>query len=562
MLKIKIYKNSEKKEVNYEERANIMECCTECFDEKEIQKFIKSNNIIGNCNFCESKNINVCKLEELGSFVREGFKRAYEHVEEFSGAIWDSEEKKYIGSKGEEAGESILDILYWTEGIFSELYDVDSAANLLERLIEESGPSDREKMQGAYDELDDIYSPSFVTINDLYRSEVTEEFYVWKKFKHTCKYYNRYFDLGNEHSSRTDLLNSLGRIFELKSETIDTDQKLYRARKVEKAFTESKNINWYKELGPAPAKYATNNRMSPSGISYTYLADNIQTTIQEIRAENRDKVILGEFNPKFVLCVLDLSKKVKIPKVSIFNEEYRHNDNWLEEFISDFTEEISKPVSNVEKNIEYIATQVLAEFIRKLGFDGIKFESSLINGTFNYVLFCGPNPELSREDYDHEYFEYKELELPYFNEWLFLKKVSNNEVYQNYSLKTLNDNTEIEHLEEFTLKSGYSKKKFNRYEEASAYLKELEGYLKSKYNVENIDIETEVKDFIQNNVSKDTGYIISANEGFHFIEIIIKRNLPFWEDRNSKNLQFIDKEKERSFFGDSNMLSVDWNKLF
>ena len=49
--------------------------------------------------------------------------------------MWDSEEGEYIGGKGEEAGESVFDILYWTEMIFSELHDSESAAELLEHLI-------------------------------------------------------------------------------------------------------------------------------------------------------------------------------------------------------------------------------------------------------------------------------------------------------------------------------------------------------------------------------------------------------------------------------------------
>ncbi|UNL87487.1 RES domain-containing protein [Priestia koreensis] len=536
-----------------------MNCCYKCFDEIEIQEFIKSISEIGDCDFCGNENIDICKAEELGMFIRKGFSRAYEHVEGFSGAMWDSEEGKYIGGMGEEAGESVFDILYWTEMIFSELHDSDSAATLLEHLIDESGPTDREKIHGDYDPLVDIYSPSFVTINDLYKSEVTEEFYAWKKFKHTCKYYNRYFDLGNENSSRMNLLNSLKRIFELKSETIDKNQKLFRARKIEQTLIESENINWYKELGPAPAKYAANNRMSPSGISYTYLADNVQTTIQEIRAENEDKIILGEFRTKHELRILDLSKKVIIPKLSIFNEEYSHNDNWLEDFILDFTEEISIPISNKEKDIEYIATQVLAEFIRKLEFDGIKFESSLAKGTFNYVLFCGPNPGFSREYYDLEYFEYRDLELPYFNEWLLLDNVTENQVYQEMFLKLLNEYKEIERLKEFNLEAGSSSKTFAKFSEALGYIKELEEYFEKTYNVKDVDLEMEIEGFIKEYPSKGTGYIISVQQGFHSITITIERNLSFWEDQHSKQLYF--KEKEKSFFGDSSPSIIDWDKF-
>jgi hypothetical protein len=44
------------------------------------------------------------------------------------------------------------------------------------------------------------------------------------------------------------------------------------------------------------------------------------------------------------------------------------------------------PVDN-EDEIEYLPTQYLAEYIKKSGFDGIKYDSSLSEGGINVALF-------------------------------------------------------------------------------------------------------------------------------------------------------------------------------
>ena len=46
----------------------------------------------------------------------------------------------------------------------------------------------------------------------------------------------------------------------------------------------------------------------------------------------------------------------------------------------------SIPTSNTNFNSDYVPTQIIAEFIKSLGYDGIAYKSSLGNGD-NIVLF-------------------------------------------------------------------------------------------------------------------------------------------------------------------------------
>ena len=47
-----------------------MNCCISCFESHYLKQIILTNNSIGNCDFCESKNINIYNAEELNVFFK------------------------------------------------------------------------------------------------------------------------------------------------------------------------------------------------------------------------------------------------------------------------------------------------------------------------------------------------------------------------------------------------------------------------------------------------------------------------------------------------------------
>ncbi|MGG1654405.1 RES domain-containing protein [Paenibacillus sp. NRS-1783] len=500
-----------------------MRCCVSCFDENEIINKIEEQNDIQDCNYCGSVSVYTCSLEVLGNFIREGFERAYEHVEEFTGAMWDSDSSSYTGRDGEEAGESIFDILYWNESIFSSLHDSESASELLTELIDETGLSFSDVKDGGIDNLSDIFNPCFVFKNDLYGVESISEYSSWEEFKHLCKYYNRYFDVGTGNTYREDLLNTLGDIFRLMNEKLDMNTVLFRARKYE---MNDKSVNWYGEISPAPAKYAVNNRMSPAGISYTYLASHIETALKEIRANKEDHILIGELQPKFNLNIVNLSKKIEVRTKSIFSKEYNHDDNWINEFISEFTKEISKPINESEKNIEYVATQLLSEYIRNLGYDGMKFESSIASGTYNYVLFCGPNTDILYSSYDYKYHSYSNnYELVYFNKWLKLNLIRYIQCDEESRYQELEYIDKIDDINKPLLRSG--SEDFVDICQVYSQLEELNQVILKDYDVyshneliSDFNLIERVSQLIEENTRINRKmYYISISSGFHFINI-------------------------------------------
>jgi len=53
-------------------------CCINCFSDSEIKNFIESYEINGTCDYCDSKDIDICDVTDVGYFIMEGFLRYYE----------------------------------------------------------------------------------------------------------------------------------------------------------------------------------------------------------------------------------------------------------------------------------------------------------------------------------------------------------------------------------------------------------------------------------------------------------------------------------------------------
>ncbi|MGE5542569.1 MAG: RES family NAD+ phosphorylase, partial [Bacillota bacterium] len=142
-------------------------------------------------------------------------------------------------------------------------------------------------------------------------------------------------------------------------------------------------------MGPAPVQKASHSRMSPQGISYMYLSDGPETCIAEIRPAAGEIVCLGRFRVIRDLRVVDLSG---------VNPRKRGDEARAARFLASFAREISRPLTPQDALLDYIPTQVLSEFIRSRGYDGIKYRSSQFESGFNYTLFCGPKTADSPAD--------------------------------------------------------------------------------------------------------------------------------------------------------------------
>lgn len=355
-----------------------MYCCENCFKDRNIVEYVVNKNTIGTCDFCNSENVHVCDTDDLGFFIQEGIERGYTII------------------NNSDKCDCLINLLYYRDMIFSDYYDFYSAKILLNKLLSNTS-------------IDfDITKRCINVKKDLYGVEFSEYYLAWEEFKYLCRSFNRYFDL-SEDKRREKLLKSLEPIFKMMETNINVNKQFYRVRRFN-AKDENINsqedfnlINKNKYISPAPYIYSKNNRMSPAGISYLYVSDTSSTSIKEGKARIGDTVLLGKLTLIKNIKILDLSKLSLIYDGSIFSKHYSYKLLCFKEFIRKFTSEISKPVKENDKELEYIATQVLAEYIRKIGYDGLRFKSSLDTKHYNYVMFCGPLIDKDDNDFMNKY---------------------------------------------------------------------------------------------------------------------------------------------------------------
>lgn len=268
-------------------------CCERCFDDIEIREWIRANGELGDCPYCDSKNVLLCDTQSVGDFIKTGFRRAYEQV--------DSLEKMICRPQ------SIYDILHDTICIFSErLENKGLCGELLEELMDPRLNMREIKHGDDTDgDLQDIEADNWILRGTLYGGEGTQAGTAWDIFKYTSLYFNRFFDM-TERQGREKILSALDDIWRQLEVRLRKGRALYRMR----TFTlnnwnksaELEHLNAYRELGPVPYTKVKNNRMSPAGISYIYLSSDPLTCAKEIRIMDGQTALLGKFALKKCWC--------------------------------------------------------------------------------------------------------------------------------------------------------------------------------------------------------------------------------------------------------------------
>ena len=123
-----------------------------------------------------------------------------------------------------------------------------------------------------------------------------------------------------------------------------------------------------------PCDRATAGRANPAGISYLYLCDSIKTAIMEVRP------MIGQ---EVSVATIEMMEDVKIFDFCRTDINFVNGGDSLHySFIS---RAFSEPYTGKEN--DYYPTQYLCEFIKELGFDGIRYYSSLDNSAKDIVLF-------------------------------------------------------------------------------------------------------------------------------------------------------------------------------
>jgi hypothetical protein len=327
-----------------------MNCCNYCFESSYLNTIIKKNNLIGNCDYCNSKDINIYPVTELNLFFK-GIVDLYEvdliHGESIDSQILIDFKNKVFSSRiieSKNCKKILIDILN---------DDIDYYQNLLNQPV---------KLK--------LYN---------YNSEDPESMTItWKKFTDEIKYINRF------HLTNYLNLENLSTLFKNFEKELPKGSFFYRAR----ISSNSKGFE-IKNMGNPPSEVTKGGRANPNGISYLYLSKDMKTTLYEVRASLYDYVSIGTFELKKNIKVINLSRNTydvfRLAELESLEGVMIHGL-----FIDKLEQELSQPRRRSDSELDYLPTQYISEFIKSIGYDGIEFVSSLEKDGVNITVF---NPE-------------------------------------------------------------------------------------------------------------------------------------------------------------------------
>jgi len=129
---------------------------------------------------------------------------------------------------------------------------------------------------------------------------------------------------------------------------------------------------------------ASEGRANPKGIPCLYVASDKETAMSEIRPWLGSTVSVGKFTNSKELRIVDFSKHHGDSLPSFLAEP--DDAKKIEAVWTYIDKSFSEPVTNSDQKSDYAPTQIIAELIKSLNYDGIAFKSSLNKG-HNLALF-------------------------------------------------------------------------------------------------------------------------------------------------------------------------------
>ena len=349
--------------------------CNRCFEDPHIVSWIETHGdevepgyICGHCGKSDGAT-RVIDAMELSEKLQSAILKLYthEHVHGLYGSA-----RSYV--EGDEDPAEFAGLLDLFE-VCGHLFEEEDNERLAKFIVEHRNW--RKEAEGGDGFFDDPYENVWKE-NCWFENDEN----VWFEFSENVKYKARFFD--HPSCDRTEFLDILVPLLE---ELVITEypKSMYRVRIV-RSEKEKKTVasDPRRQLDKPPNENSGYNRFSPAGISYLYLSDSLETALKETGASIGDECAYGTFALGEGSRILDLRRRSLLETMGWFeNEDFSSRDFC---FLANFTEDIARPVGNDDKLVDYVPTQIVAEFIWSKGYDGFLYDSSVSDG-YNLVLF-------------------------------------------------------------------------------------------------------------------------------------------------------------------------------
>jgi hypothetical protein len=311
-------------------------CCPECFDDRGLRRDIipSFTPSMGDCDYCGSVYVNLVEPRLLID------------VFELLISVYEPDPD----------GKTLVEWMKEDWHLFThEKMDVAHAKELLSDILDD-GDRVRKK-----------YAPSAA-----YRSEALAR---WETLRDELMYKNRYF---LDEALDTDRLREL--FSHLPAD--DMPVTWYRAR-----IQMGDDPYSITEMGAPPKRLATHGRANPPGIPYLYLGSIPETAAAEVRPHTGEIACVADFTIKGPLTAIDLRNPRKLVSPFLLGSASAIGQLRADiAFLERLGDELTRPVLPRGAAIDYIPSQYLCEFIKKTGYDGVVYRSSVSTG-INLALF-------------------------------------------------------------------------------------------------------------------------------------------------------------------------------
>lgn len=344
-----------------------MKFCSDCFKDTEIKNIINSINNIDICDVLNKKSEHVYDTDKHDNLTPyfESLLDVYTPISECKIKI---DKSCFVHLK---------DDLKSTWDIFDSNCKPDIIDNIVKSICKEK-----------YEENPGIFDEDII-IQELYDEEYKKEQSIlrtnsWEEFKNSLIKSNRY------HTS-TFNTNLFEQYCWAAPKIYTAGTKFYRGR--------ISNVDGFPidEMGCPPFKSSKPGRVNAEGIECLYLASNLETTVNEVRAGVADYVTIATFELQKNIIIADLKNINKISPLSIPDSNFLVNYAINKEHLSKINKEMSKIVRQSDTKLDYVPTQYICDYIKTLErkgpdgmvikFAGVEYDSTLCQNGYNIAIF-------------------------------------------------------------------------------------------------------------------------------------------------------------------------------
>ncbi|RXF67725.1 RES family NAD+ phosphorylase [Arcticibacter tournemirensis] len=119
--------------------------------------------------------------------------------------------------------------------------------------------------------------------------------------------------------------------------------------------------------------------------SWMILIRMLMATEYESRSSYLDYLTIGTFKLTDNMSVISLRNTREISPFALESEI----ENYVihQKYLGRLERELSKPVRRLDKELDYLPTQYLCEYVKSLGYDAIEYGSALHKGGINLAIF-------------------------------------------------------------------------------------------------------------------------------------------------------------------------------